>query len=375
MPSDTSATIQTRKRSDVSQVIQLLDNLCASLRPGDRVPTHTALMRQFQASERTVLRALDELQRAGKIVRRNGVGTFVTERQRAVRSGAPTVPSVAVDSRTVVAIAKPDQSFFDRCMELLYGHVQTADLSLVCQLIDPHTRPVLTPPLASNRPLGFILFRYDLAPLAKQLQEAGCHVVLVGAPPADVTPEVPCVYGDHERGGYLATRHLLDLGHRRIAFVGDYNLQQTLRWQGHMRALREAQRKRRGEEIHAAVVLPNEVADWTKEPKLAADYVRRPDAPTGFVVWNDHQAAALLAVFTRAGVKVPEEASLVGYDALPAGELVYPPLTTLDSSIDQQLHAALSLLTRPTPPPPTYTVVVLPSLVPRESCAPPRSAA
>src|SRR5207253_5251000 len=128
------------------------------------------------------------------------------------------------NGRTIVAIAKPDQSIFDRCMDLLFRHAEAADLLLTCRLVDPDTTPSITPPAAPDGPLGFILFSYSLAPMAKQLQDAGCRAVILGAPPADVTPEVPCVYGDHEQGGYLATRHLIDLRHRRIAFAGDDDL-------------------------------------------------------------------------------------------------------------------------------------------------------
>jgi DNA-binding LacI/PurR family transcriptional regulator len=324
-------------------------------------------MRRFQASERAVLRALEELQRMGRIVRRHGAGTFVAEPSQPPVT--PILPPALTDSRTIVAIARPDSSFFDRCVELLFRYAEEADLTLVCRPVNPQTPLSLTPPPGAGQPLGFILFQYQLAPLARELQAAGCRVVVVGAPPAEVTPDVPCIYGDHEYGGYLATRHLLELGHRRLAFAGDYDLEQTLRWRGHLRALREAER--RGIEIHATIFRPHQVAGWSREPELAAACFAARDAPTGVVVWNDHQATSLLSVLTRAGVKVPEEVSLVGYDALPEGERVYPPLSTVDHAIGQQLQAALSLLTRPAPPPPSHSVVVLPTLVVRESSAPP----
>ncbi|MBV9864578.1 MAG: substrate-binding domain-containing protein [Abitibacteriaceae bacterium] len=367
MPSTTKPALGKRsKNSDIKQVAQDLDRFCATLHPGDRLPTHTELMHQFRASERTMLRALDELQRAGKIVRRNGVGTFISDWQDNSLTGAPLL----ADNRTIIALTKPDHSFFDRCMDLLFRHVETADLALLCRLINPDNTPSLALPPSIQQPLGFILFRYDLAPLARQLQDAGCRVVMVGAPPVDVTPEVPCIYSDHERGGYLATRHLLTLGHQRIAFLGFANVQQTLRWRGHQKAIKEAQRQTPNIET---TILPQEkMSSWAKSPERAAAYFSKPGAPTGVVAWNDHEAATLLSVLVRAGVKVPEAISLVGYDALPEGTLVYPTLTTVDHAIDEQLQAALSLLTRPTPPPASHTVVVVPSLVSRESCGPPK---
>jgi DNA-binding LacI/PurR family transcriptional regulator len=357
-----------------AEAVRALDELCASLRPGDRIPTHTELMRRFGASERAVRFALEELQREGKIIRKNGVGTFVAERGAAGLPGASLAAPALLDSRTVVVIARPDSSFFDRCVSLLYQHAESADLNLVCLPIDPATGPSLTPPPDSHRPLGFILFNYRLmAPLARDLQDAGCRVVVVGAPPADVTPEVPCVYNDHELGGYLVVRHLLDLGHRRLAFYGDADLPRSLRWRGYQRALREAQRG--SVEVQSTVLPLEEIGAWTKEPELAARYFRRPDAPTAVAAWNDHEALLLLSALKRAGVRVPEEVSLTGYDALPEGELIDPPLTTVDHAIDRQLQAALNVLTRPTPPPASHTVVVLPTLAPRQSSAAPNGSA
>ena len=70
------------------------------------------------------------------------------------------------------------------------------------------------------------------------------------------------------------------------------------------------------------------------------------------VVWNDHEAVRLATVLSRAGVRVPEQVSLVGYDNLPESSLIYPLLTTIDQAIGQQLRLALRLLTQPVPPAP-----------------------
>lgn len=352
-------------RTPMVCVMQLLDEYCASLQPGDRVPSHRELVRRFNASERTVLRALERLYATGKIVRRQGAPTIVTDwYQNQSRLSASSIAKV--DSRTVVAIANPDQSVFDRCISLLFRHVEAADLSLMCRLVNPETSPMLPLPPADQRPLGFILFRDDLSPLAKQLQNAGCRVVVVGAPPADVMPEVPHVHGDHEYGGYLATRHLIELGHRRLVFcAGDYDVERTLRWRGHQRALQEARRKTAG--IQASTLLPHDIAPWKVEAELAAAYFRSTDAPTGVIAWNDQEAASLLQVLTSAGIRVPGEISVVGYDDLPEVSSTHPPLTTVDQRLEQQLQAALNLLTRPVSP--SHTVLAVPTLVCRGSSA------
>ena len=76
---EAAVTINRKRRIDSKELFQALEDHCASLDPGSQIPTHTELMRRFGASERAILFALDKLRHAGKIVRRNGVGTFVAE--------------------------------------------------------------------------------------------------------------------------------------------------------------------------------------------------------------------------------------------------------------------------------------------------------
>jgi LacI family transcriptional regulator len=363
------APARSRPRLDRAAAYAALEALCAGLRPGDRVPTHAELMRTLHVSERVVLAALDELQRAGKVVRRNGVGTFVAE-----AAGDAVAPSLlpAAGGGTIVALARPDQSFFDLCLQELHRQAAHAGLTLVCRPVDSELSELLALPRASERPRGFVVFHRSLEPLAWRLHEAGCRVAMIGAPVIDAAPRVPCVHGDHELGGYLTARHLLELGHRRLAFQGGADAERTPRWLGVQRALAEAGRRHQG--LRLTLVTDQELAAWRHEPLLAAGAVRGATAPTAIIAWNDHHAMQLVGILGRAGVQVPRDVSVAGYDNLPESAMVYPPLTTVDHALPQQVTAALGLLMRSQPPPPTYTLVTVPTLVTRGSTAPPPAA-
>ena len=366
MPATTleNPTKRGARKNDLDEVLGALEGLCASLQPGDMIPTHRELMQQLGASERAVRWALDELRRQGVIIRRQGASTIVAERPARGRAAQGRNSAADVTSATIVAIGLHDYSFYDRCMHLVLRQAESAGLTLMCRLCEPDTNPMA---FHIGQPTGVLLFGYPLIPLGKRLQEEGHRVVIVGSAPAEGLAEVPSVYADPEQGGYLVTRHLLELGHRRIAFGYD---RQSPRWRGHERALREARARVKSGDVTLTELHWGEVGDaWQREPQLAAAYFRQADAPTAVAAWNDHAAAALLAVLIRAGIKVPEQVSLVGFDNLPESQLVYPPLTTVDSAIEQQLQAALSLLTKPVALPSSHTVVVLPTLIGRESSA------
>jgi len=356
---------------DAEAVLSSLDGLCGELRPGDLFPPHQELMKRLDASERAVRWALDELRRQGKIVRRQGAGTFVAElkpepAQSEVSNGAGSLlPSTMSDAGTIVAIATPDHGYYDLAMKLLFHQAEAAGFGVAYRLVDAAASRLPALPKLKDGPLGFIVFRFDLAPLAQQLQQAGHRVVLMGAPLVDQELGVPNVYGDHEVGGYLATKHLIDLGHRRIGYIGDVKTQRTLRWQGHLRAIRES--RRCGHDVSDAFIPLKEMLAWKTDLARGREYLSQSDAPTGLVGWNDQEALVLLGLLSRMGLRVPEDISVVGYDNLPESEWGHPSLTTVNGGVDQQLRGALNVLTRAAPVSPHYNLVVVPTLIARES--------
>jgi DNA-binding LacI/PurR family transcriptional regulator len=226
-------------------------------------------------------------------------------------------------------------------------------------------------PQLADEPMGYIVFRRELIEMAEALQSQGHRVVCVATPARDTIPKVPSVYGDQEQGGYMATGHLIDLGHRRIAFCGYSDVDQTVRWQGHQRALREA--RKNGLPVEDSFCDLREIREWLDNPSLAEAIFKAPSAPTGLVIWNDHEAIMVLGLLARLGLRVPQDVSVVGYDNLPEGELQHPALTTVHSPLQDQLRVAINLLQRPESPLPPYQFIMQSILVPRKSTAPPPS--
>jgi DNA-binding LacI/PurR family transcriptional regulator len=329
------------------------------------------------------------LARQGKIIKRLGRGgSIVAEssqllhqgnsNSRAVSNGDALSPTTLADTRTIVAIAEPDGGIFDNAMQLLMKQAKSAKLAVTCQLMHGDEAAHFMAPPAARGPHGYIVFRYHFLPLAERLQAEGHRVVFVGTPHTDDAIEVPIVFGDQEHGGYLAVKHLLELGHRRFAFhfSGDYP---TLRrWVGCQRALDEARQE--GLELHTEMLdvayggeLDGLVAEWGRDLDAVRAYFARPEAPTALVSWNDDMAVKVLTLLQSAGVRVPEDVSLIGYDNLTRSAAVHPSLTTVDGVLDQQIQSALRLLSQSNPSPRNQSIIVLPTLIQRESTAPPRT--
>lgn len=348
------------KKIEAARVSDSIAQICAQLGPGGRVPSHTELMRQLNASERIVLKSLDEMVRQGRIVRRQGSGTYVADRATTVAPRAS-----ATVNRSIVAIARPDKSIFDRCMELLYHKSIESGVAVNCHLLGPDQIDTITPE-ALGDPMGFMVFRRDLAPLARRLQDAGKRVVLVGAPGPDQVFGVPCVCGNQELGGYLVVKRLIELGHRRIVFSHECNsLQTQSRWNGNAKALNEAARV--GRVVHPEFVSHVEVHKWMSSPDSARDYFGRPDAPTVVAAWNDREAIDILNALSRAGIDVPGRVSVIGYDNLEEGARMHPALSTVDHLIEQQVDAAVDILTSEREPDANRTIVFAPTIVERET--------
>ena len=133
-----------------------------------------------------------------------------------------------------------------------------------------------------------------------------------------VNPGVPQTVIDNVLGGRLATEHLIGLGHRRIAFVGDIAFgrppadlgftSSAHRLRGYRQALAAA-----GIEAEAGLVRrgPHDAATAAEH---AAQLLKSPDPPSAIFAASDTQAIGVLAAAERLGVAVPDQLSVVGFD-------------------------------------------------------------
>jgi LacI family transcriptional regulator len=205
-------------------------------------------------------------------------------------------------------------------------------------------------------------YRRNLRLQAMALERQGARVVLCG----DRDPAADTVLPDNRGGAYRLARHLLERGHREIAEIAG---------PGGLSTTRE-----RSEGLHAALretgitvdSCPRECGEFSRDGGYVAmrRLLRGGARFTAVVAANDLTALGALAALREAGLRVPDDVSLVGYDDLPVLADVLPGITTVRVPMREMGRRCMALALRPRE---ASTVETLPvHLVERESVGPPR---
>jgi LacI family transcriptional regulator len=173
----------------------------------------------------------------------------------------------------------------------------------------------------------------------------------------------PSALGDDEVGGYLAVRHLIDLGHQAIAVVTGpaFTSTGTARLAGARKALDEAGIPPREEWLIAAGYgIEN---GYTAGETLLAG--KPSSRPTAIFAANDNIAMGVMAAAHRSGVTIPDDLALVGYNDIPLSARLPTPLTSVRVPLDQIAATAIDLIVSPG----TEPVIrkSMPTLIPRQS--------
>ena len=270
----------------------------------------------------------------------DALGYSVNQQARALASGS---------GRTILLIHSHDQdrepnSYYHSGLELgALRACSSLGYELVTRAVDPANEKrghLLSSIIERERPAGIVLPPplSDDVDLLLGLKEAGVRVAAVSA--GERSREVVSSAGIDERaGGHTLGRYLMALGHRRVGFLkgpADH-LAAALRYDGFIDAFREAG-------------IP--VEPWTSEGDFtfksgveAGDRLLRDGARiTALACANDDMAAGAMLALHRAGVAIPGEMSVTGFDDTPMSDIVWPPLTTIRQPIKEIAERAVHML-------------------------------
>jgi len=166
---------------------------------------------------------------------------------------------------------------------------------------------------------------HDDGRLLRRINETGNVVLLDEDVPG---AKAPRLFADNVHGGLLATRHLISRGHTRIAAIGGPKglLSTTERLDGFTRALGEA-----GLDVDPALL---RFCEYEEAPASMAflDLLRQDEPPTAIFTFGDMLATGAMRAARQAGIRIPDDISLVSFDDIHNADLLAPALTTVRQS-------------------------------------------
>jgi DNA-binding LacI/PurR family transcriptional regulator len=336
------------------------------LEVGARIPPHRELATRYGVSVITINKALSGLVTEGTLYSHVGRGTFVVVRP-ASTTGTAASPTVGFVLRDL------SSPFFSL---VAHGAQQRADALGVGLLFASSSNRLdrEEEQIRRLRTLGVHAMiivsmsrTYRIGEAIQALHDADYPYVMVSYTDG---AEVPFVGVDLERAGYLATRHLVSLGHQRIGYVAEKkgSLNGELRGHGFRRAMDEASLEI-DESLLLEYPLDGEWNDYNSGYALAESIASMPQRPDAMFVFNDLGALGLQDGLLDRGVRVPDDIAVVGVDDIELAGRARVPLTTVRQPVDAIGARALdTVLARLRGERPEARQLLPPELVVRASC-------
>lgn len=289
---------------------------------GEIIPSEYQLAKDFKVSRVTMRATLGRLQKENYIMRKRGYGTEVIYSPEKIRDKN----SIAV---IVVDILRP---FFSEIIKGIQAKLDKEKYKLI--LCDSEN--------SSEKERDYIIRYKDIvagfiiAPTTGNQNHAYYGQLLTEKVPFVFIDRylsefnVDAVVSDNTQGGYIAVKYLLELGHRKIAFLGEPAATSLIdRIEGYKKALLEFGIKPKDEYI-----LFGEKRGFEAGYSLADKIMNEFPEVTAALCANDDIACGLIKAMAERGIKLPEGFSIIGYDNIPFLFSPHPSLTT----IEQQKH-------------------------------------
>ncbi|HZG58865.1 GntR family transcriptional regulator [Paenibacillus sp.] len=327
--------MQTLKLEKTPMYQTIVDDLKRKIAAGafdvnEPLPTQVEFAKIYNTSEITTRRALTELANEGYIYRVRGRGTFI----RLEPDGKPKEKAIALERIYLAHSSIPLGTFSHR----FYGDL-AAGIQEVCEehgirfhLWDVGHRNALP---AKDEKTGFVLLpNANTNPdLLRRWKEEVRKLVTVHFFYPQL--QIPYVIVDNLTGGFLATQHLLSLGHRRIGIVLtgktalEMNQEFSLRLQGYRLALSQY-----NVDFDPDLVSVIEMDEESAEMGYAGakKLLSLPKPPTAMFVTSDFKAVGAMQAIKDSGLRIPEDISVIGYDDTVISPYMEPSLTTVNQN-------------------------------------------
>ncbi|GAB2551896.1 GntR family transcriptional regulator [Gracilibacillus alcaliphilus] len=304
---------------------QILDG---TFQPHQKISSESELMKQFGVSRHTVRLAIGDLVNQGWLYREQGAGTFCADRSKEQSASAINPKRIALITTYVSdyifpSIIRGAEAYLSnngyQVSLFSTNNNHENERKFLESILSQHFDGVIIEPTRSaisNPNINYYL----------NLERQRIPYLMINSYYDELEPFHIVV--DDEKGGFIQTEHLIELGHRNILgfFKNDDN-QGTKRMKGYLRAHRK----------HQIEIQPNNIVTYTTEEKatkpleVLQQVLQEPQEkrPTAIVCYNDELAIKLLEVLRQASLRVPKDISMVGFDDSFLAELTEVKLTTV----------------------------------------------
>lgn len=331
----------------LSQLRHLI--LSGQLDPGSRLPSEAELQSQLEISRSTIRQALSNAKAEGLIERVTGKGSFVT-RSPNTKSKLNLIGYITFGFRSdmqVKLLSGAESVTKARGYGILFCH-SNRDMNEENRLLDQ---------LIKDKVRGILIWPAMEEDKSRRLFQSAANglIPLVLMDRTLEGLEYDCVISENYAGAYKATEFLVKLGHKRISFLSQPILRLITvaeRLRGYRQALNDAGFKPLDPvlvgtpnlELMAEDIIPTLNDSSSKGIEQIAQYLGKPDRPTAIFAMNDLVAIQALKAANLAGLSVPDNLSIVGFDDMDIVAHLEVPLTTVSQDASYMGRRAAELL-------------------------------
>lgn len=335
---------------------------------GDKMPSENELAASYQVSRHTVRKALALLEHEGFIYAIHGKGTFCSELGRHTKTSRniAVVTTYLSDYIFPAVIQGIDQVMTDNGYSILLKNTKnssSAEGKCLEELLSKDIEGLIIEPSKSE------IYCRHIA-LYKKLDEFHIPYVFIQGTMEQLSDR-PYVMMDDFKGGYLITKYLLSLGHRKILGMFKADDRQGIeRHRGYAKALQE----------YGVFYDPDRIIWFHTEDRAVKPFARLRSMVTqnipfdSVVCYNDQIAIKTIQTLSQLGLRVPEDISVTGYDNSFLAENYQVGLTTIAHPHERLGEIAakllLDLMQEKTLSLADRQIVIEPELIERESCKP-----
>lgn len=311
--------------------------MSGEIRPGDKISSENVLAKEYDISRQTVRKAIDILRNEGFLYAEHGRGTFCSDmiKQEGNSGNIAVVMTYLSDYIFPYIIRGIDEVLEEEEYSILLKsthNYRKVEAKCLEELVKKNIDGLIIEPSKSqiafkNHDIFSMLERYRVPFVFVQGVYHGME-------------DKPYVLLDDEKGGYLITKHLIELGHKRIVgvFKADDRQGQN-RHSGYVRALKEA-----GIWYDPALVIWFHTEDMQSLPQEMIQEVVTKEKVDAVVSYNDRIAIQVINALEEVGIRIPEDISVTGFDDSEFAKNLKVPLTTIKHPQRKIGEAAAELL-------------------------------